>query len=132
MYLQIPACILLGFHDVQRVFHVQVMEDVRLLRSREHVEPIPTSKSPSIDVKLTQPHWLDVGRHLQQVYRHCIADKVCFPCYCKVFGHESKGYIHMYIHAYIQYVHIQCVDTLAIRTCMYVYTYECTWFIGQH
>ena len=50
------------------MFHVQVMEDVHLLRSREHVEPIPTSKSPSIDVKLTQPHWVDVGRHLQQVY----------------------------------------------------------------
>ena len=90
------------------MFHVQVMEDVHLLRSREHVEPIPTSKSPSIDVKLTQPHWLDVGRHLQQVYRHCIADKVCFPCYCKVYGHKTMQWVHTYIQ-YINRWYNQCL-----------------------
>ena len=85
------------------------MEDVHLLRSREHVEPIPTSKSPSIDVKLTQPHWLDVGRHLQQVYRHCIADKVCFPCYCKVYDHNTMQWVHTYVHT----VHKQMVQSVS-------------------
>ena len=48
-----------------------------MLRSKECSEAVQDSKPPTVKSKITQPHWMDLGQHLLQIYRQCISDKVC-------------------------------------------------------